>query len=116
MNAIRNNKDKPLTSLEVNAISVMLKEYLLIGGMPAAVLAYLKNKDYKDVRPVQLELLEDYRVLIKDKFTQALGQRCKRIWKSSLPRTTRSLCIALLILMQEVENIQKQPRPFAIWE
>ncbi|MBR3600546.1 MAG: AAA family ATPase, partial [Lachnospiraceae bacterium] len=55
MNAIRNNKDKPLTSLEVNAISVMLKEYLLIGGMPGAVIAYLKNKELADVRPVQLQ-------------------------------------------------------------
>ncbi len=89
MNAIRNNKDKPLTTLEVNAISVMLKEYLLIGGMPAAVVAYLKNKDFKDVRPVQLELLEDYRVLIKDSFSQALGQRCKRIWKSIPKQLTK---------------------------
>lgn len=82
MNAIRNNKDKPLTSLEVNAISVMLKEYLLIGGMPGAVLAYLKNKEFSDVRPIQLQLIEDYRALIRSKFNQALGQRCKRIWKS----------------------------------
>ncbi len=82
MNAIRNNKDKPLTSLEVNAISVMLKEYLLIGGMPGAVIAYLKNKELADVRPVQLQLIEDYRALIRSKFNQALGQRCKRIWKS----------------------------------
>ncbi len=89
MNAIRNNKDKPLTTLEVNAISVMLKEYLLIGGMPGAVLAFLKNKDYNDVRPIQLALLEDYRVLIKDKFTQALGQRCKRIWKSIPKQLTK---------------------------
>ena len=89
MNAIQNNKDKPLTSLEVNAISVMLKEYLLIGGMPGAVSAFLKNKDFNDVRPVQLALLEDYRVIIKDKFAQAFGQRCKRIWKSIPKQLTK---------------------------
>ncbi len=89
MNAIRNNKDKPLTTLEVNAISVMLKEYLLIGGMPEAVAAFLKNKDYNEVRPIQLAILENYRVLIKDKFAQAFGQRCKRIWKSIPKQLTK---------------------------
>ncbi len=89
LTAIQNNKDKPLTSLEVGAISTMLKEYLLIGGMPKAVATYLINKDFKEVRPIQNDILEQYRLLVKESFPSAMGQRVKRIWKSIPKQLTR---------------------------
>lgn len=82
MAAIANHKSTPLTSLEENAISSMLKEYMMVGGMPGIVSAYLKNRDYTIVRPMQEELLGEYEANIKQNFSSAMSQRCRRIWKS----------------------------------
>ena len=37
LDAISKHKDAPLTNLEIGAISSMLREYLLVGGMPGIV-------------------------------------------------------------------------------
>lgn len=80
--AIENHKNVPLTPLEENAVCHMLKEYMIVGGMPGVVADYLKNKDYASVRSMQLSLLETYRLMIKEGYSSALSQRMKRIWQS----------------------------------
>lgn len=82
LDAIAKHKDTPLTNLEIGAISSMLREYLLVGGMPGIVHAYLKNRDLSVVRPMQEAMLEDYIQLAKQTFNTALYQRCKRILRS----------------------------------
>ncbi len=82
LDAISKHKDAPLTNLEVGAITSMLREYLLIGGMPGIVHAYLKNRDLSIVRPMQEKLLEEYIQLMKRTYGNALYQRCKRIFRS----------------------------------
>lgn len=82
LDAIAKHKDTPLTNLEIGAISSMLREYLLVGGMPGIVHAYLKNRDLSVVRPMQEIMLEDYIQLAKQTFSTALYQRCKRILRS----------------------------------
>lgn len=82
MAAIQNNKRTALTPLEVNAISSMLKEYMLIGGMPGIVNEFLKEKDLSIVRPLQLDLIKTYEKQIKSSGSSAMAQRCRRIWRS----------------------------------
>lgn len=82
LDAISRNKNNPLTNLEIGAITSMLREYLLVGGMPGIVHAYLKNRDLSIIRPMQEELLDDYMQLAKQTYNSALYQRCKRIFRS----------------------------------
>ena len=82
LDAISKHKDAPLTNLEIGAISSMLREYLLVGGMPGIVHTYLKNRDLSLVRPMQEAMLEEYIQLMKRTYSSALYQRCKRIFRS----------------------------------
>ena len=68
IDAISKHKDTPLTNLEIGAITSMLREYLLVGGMPGVVHAYLKNRDLSIIRPMQEALLEDYVQLMKQTY------------------------------------------------
>lgn len=80
--AIEQQKNSPLTSLEKDTVCQMLKEYLIIGGMPEIIKTFIENKDYAEVRSKQLAMLEDYRQMIRDSFPYAMAQRVKRIWES----------------------------------
>ena len=82
LDAISKHKDKPLTNLEIGAITSMLREYLLVGGMPGIVHAYLKDRDLSVIRPMQETMLEDYIQLMKHTYPNALYQRCKRVFRS----------------------------------
>lgn len=82
LDAISKHKDAPLTNLEIGAISSMLREYLLVGGMPGIVHTYLKNRDLSLVRPMQEAMLEEYIQLMKRTYSSALYQRCKRVFRS----------------------------------
>lgn len=82
LDAISKHKDKPLTNLEIGAITSMLREYLLVGGMPGIVHAYLKDRDLSIIRPMQETMLEDYIQLMKHTYPNALYQRCKRVFRS----------------------------------
>lgn len=82
LDAISKHKDAPLTNLEIGAITSMLREYLLVGGMPGIVHAYLKDRNLSVIRPMQEAMLEDYIKLMKQTYSSALYQRCKRIFRS----------------------------------
>lgn len=82
--AIENNKRSPLSPLEAKAISNMLKEYMLIGGMPAAVKEFIHSKDYSKVRQIQNDIIDSYFKVIKKSFPEALAGKCRRIW-SNIP-------------------------------
>jgi len=55
-------KIEPLPSLLHEKLLTFFKEYLYTGGMPAAVLAYLENKNFNDIRIAQKNILEAYRL------------------------------------------------------
>lgn len=82
VSAIEQSKSTPLKPMEIEAAQSMLKDYLLIGGMPGIVADYIKHKDFSKVRDNQLSLLTYYENLIKKSFSHAMYQRTKRIWKS----------------------------------
>ncbi len=80
--AIRKNTDKALTVPEENAIKTMLKEYLLVGGMPGVVSEFIKKKDYTAVRARQEKLIESFEKILKESFPDAMFQRSRRVFRS----------------------------------
>lgn len=59
-----------------------LREYYLIGGMPSAVNKYIETKDYKQVRKVQLELLQAYEEDFSKHAPTEIVPRLKMLWNS----------------------------------
>jgi hypothetical protein len=50
----------PLSTIELNVLSEVFADYLIVGGMPAIVGLYLQNKNFSGVLPRQRQLLLDY--------------------------------------------------------
>ncbi|MBE5943388.1 MAG: ATP-binding protein [Lachnospiraceae bacterium] len=82
ISAIENSKTTPLSSVEEDTAKSMLRDFLIVGGMPGIVKHFIKNKDFQAVRQMQLDLLDTYNKLIKSSFSASMSQRCRRIWKS----------------------------------
>lgn len=52
--------DRPLPELYVVPLEKLLKEFFCVGGMPAAVKAWVNTHDFEEVQTVQEEILRDY--------------------------------------------------------
>jgi predicted AAA+ superfamily ATPase len=57
-----------------------LKHYLFIGGMPEAVSTYAENRDFEEVRRIQLRLLDAYEIDFSKYAPTAWVPRIRRIW------------------------------------
>lgn len=82
ISAITNSKGTPINSVELDGIKQMLRDFLLVGGMPGIVNEFIKTKDYNLAREKQLELIDVYEHIIRTSFSSAMSQRCRRVWKS----------------------------------
>ncbi|MDD4663990.1 MAG: ATP-binding protein [Caldisericia bacterium] len=60
----------------------LLKNYYYIGGMPAPVFAFSKNKDYAEVREIQLDILQAYEKDFSKHTPHALIPRLRQLWDS----------------------------------
>ena len=60
----------------------LLRQYYYVGGMPAAVLAYLDNGDLKNVRMVQKKILADYEHDFSKYAPQNEVPRIRMVWQS----------------------------------
>lgn len=80
--AISNNKSMPLKPFEEKSIHTLLKEYLLIGGMPEIVNNFIKHKDFSVIRKLQNKIIKSYEYIIYHNLSSAMTQRTRRIWKS----------------------------------
>lgn len=58
-----------------------LRQYYFCGGMPEAVQAWVNNKDSRQVRRIQAEILDAYERDIA-KHTSTLAQRIHQVWNS----------------------------------
>lgn len=59
-----------------------LREYYFIGGMPSAINKYIETKDYKQVRKVQLKLLQAYEEDFSKHAPTEIVPRLKMLWNS----------------------------------
>ena len=67
-----------------DTLSRRLKEYLFVGGMPAAVSAFVQNRSFAAARSEQMEILSDYGRDFSKHVPKELLPRIRALW-SSLP-------------------------------
>ena len=79
---ILNEKDWDLINIFRDKFISYLREYYFIGGMPAAVNKYIETKDYKQVRSVQLKLLQAYEEDFSKHAPNEIVPRLKMLWNS----------------------------------
>lgn len=60
----------------------LLKQYLFVGGMPEAVLAFAETADPADARRVHNELLRSYNADFSKYADDALAERIRRVWRA----------------------------------
>lgn len=77
-----NEKDWDLISVFKDKFISYLREYYFIGGMPAAVNKYIETKDYRQVRKVQLKLLQAYEEDFSKHAPSEIVPRLKMLWNS----------------------------------
>lgn len=53
-------KIEPLNSIEMNVLSENFMEYMTVGGMPAIVDTFIRNKNYSGILSMQRQILLDY--------------------------------------------------------
>ena len=82
VSAIESSKSTPLNPIEEKTVLSMLRDYMIVGGMPGIVKCFITNKDFDKVRAMQLEQIDAYEKLIRNSFSSAMATRCRRIWKS----------------------------------
>lgn len=79
---ILNEKDWDLINIFKDKFISYLREYYFIGGMPAAINKYIETKDYKQVRNVQLKLLQAYEEDFSKHAPNEIVPRLKMLWNS----------------------------------
>lgn len=79
---ILNENDWNLITVFKNKFISYLREYYFIGGMPASVNKYIETKDYKQVRKVQLKLLQAYEEDFSKHAPTEIVPRLKMLWNS----------------------------------
>ena len=55
------NSMKPLTKTVDEYLNFLLKEFLMVGGMPEAINEYLMHKNYNDSKRINNQLIDDYK-------------------------------------------------------
>lgn len=63
-------------NLLATELTSLLRQYYYVGGMPAAVLAYIEKKGLQEVRSIQKQIIQDYR---RDFSKHAPGREVPRI-------------------------------------
>ena len=63
----------PFSDTEYNVMLENFKEYMIVGGMPAIVNSFVKNKNYSGILKMQKQILNDYEEDIT-KYAQGLEQ------------------------------------------
>lgn len=51
---------KPLSSLQMDVLMGLFRDYVIIGGMPEVVSTYVENKNFSGTLSIQRQLLRDY--------------------------------------------------------
>ena len=72
-------KKQPLGSLIHRRAMDLFKEYLIVGGMPQAVDAYRKNRDFSEVEQIKRNILNLYRNDIR-KYANELNLKVEQIF------------------------------------
>jgi len=66
-----------------------LRQYYYIGGMPAAVVSFVKKKDFVEVRTVQKKILDAYESDFSKHAPIEIVPRIRLVWNSILPQLAK---------------------------
>ena len=72
----------PLPDALHNRLMEMLRYYIFLGGMPAIVDNYVKNRDIQEVRRLQKEILDAFERDFSKYSTPSEAIRISEIWQS----------------------------------
>lgn len=79
---ILNSDDKKLCDSFALRLTELLKIYFIVGGMPGAVAAFLRNRNPADARDVQLGILSDYDRDFAKHVPKNQLSRIRSLWRS----------------------------------
>lgn len=71
---------QPLPGMFHDKLSKLFKEYLLIGGMPKAILEYVNSHDYTQIREIQNNILNAYRLDFSKHAAKNIIMKLTQIW------------------------------------
>ena len=74
--------EKDILNLIKDKLEMYLKQYLFIGGMPEVVDNYIKNKDFEEVRNIQIRLLEAYEQDFSKHAPNIIVPRIRQLWNN----------------------------------
>lgn len=77
--------DREMINLFSATLADYLKNYYYVGGMPAVVNSFIKDKDYKKVRELQNDILLSYEADFSKHTDGNTGERIALLW-ASIPR------------------------------
>lgn len=76
------NKDWNMINTFAPKYQEMLRYYYYVGGMPEAVLSFSQNRDWKEVREIQQEILKSYQRDISKHAPSEIVPRITDVWNS----------------------------------
>ena len=81
LSVLLKKKDWDLLDLFHNQLIELLKQYFVVGGMPEAVQAFVRNKDFEQVRTIQKQILFAYEHDFFKHVPATQIPRIKMIWE-----------------------------------
>lgn len=81
VNLIKNN-DFELLKVFSDKLKNYLRLFLFIGGMPEVVNSYVQNKDFNEVRNIQIRLLDAYEQDFSKHAPTAIAPRIRGLWNN----------------------------------
>lgn len=73
-------KAEPLPTILHEKLLKFYKEYLYVGGMPAAVLEYITNENFNEIRNVQINILKAYRLDFAKHAPPNIIMKINQVW------------------------------------
>lgn len=97
-------KDWNMITMFAPKFQELLKYYYYVGGMPEAVLSFSQNRDWKEVRAIQKDILNSYQRDMSKHAPSEIIPRITDLWKSlpaQLSKETGSLSMEWCVREQE---------------
>jgi uncharacterized protein len=82
MTALLQSKDWPTMTLLRNKLEERLRQYYIVGGMPAVVAAFAADGNLSNVRKLQMDILEAYEQDFSKHASALEVPRIRMVWKS----------------------------------
>lgn len=97
-------KDWNMITMFAPKFQELLKYYYYVGGMPEAVLSFSRNRDWKEVRAIQNDILNSYQRDMSKHAPSEIIPRITDLWKSlpaQLSKENRNLSMEWCVREQE---------------